>query len=84
MARLVAESEGGGGDGAAATTATTTARPPFMPPWRAALYDAASAARKADPDGYRDDPRSAVVVGAAADAARAWAAAWVAAEQGRK
>jgi hypothetical protein len=53
-----------------------------MPPWRAALYDAASAARKADPDGYRDDPASGVVVGEAAEAAAAWVEGWITERRG--
>jgi hypothetical protein len=57
--------------------------PPFMPSWRAALYNAASAARKADPDGYRDDEAGEVVNGAAAVAAAAEAAAWAAAVRAR-
>lgn len=60
-----------GGDAAAAA--------PFMlPGWRRALYDAASAVRRADGDGYRD----AGGLGEAAAEGDAWAAAWVAAREG--
>jgi hypothetical protein len=60
-----------GGDAAAAA--------PFMlPGWRRALYDAASAVRRADGDGYRD----AGGLGEAAAEGDAWAAAWVAARGG--
>ena len=74
MEALVAEAGGGwlpGGGGGSGPGPS-----PFMPPWRAALYDAASAARKADPDGYRDDVSSGVFTGAAAAEAGAWAAGW--------
>jgi len=78
---LAAAAAGGGGGGADCGDGGGAA-PPFMPPWRAALYDAASAARKADPDGYRDDPASGVVVGEAAEAAAAWVEGWITERRG--
>lgn len=47
----------------------------LLPPWRQALYEAASAARRASADGYRDAEEALGVAKGQADAA---AAAWVA------
>ena len=55
----------------------------FMPAWRPALYAAASAARRASPDTYRDDAGAEVVAGAAAAEAAAEARAWAAAVRAR-
>ena len=54
------------------------AAPFLLPAWRRELYDAASAARRADGDGYRDAP----IPGDSAAQGDAWAAAWVAENKG--
>lgn len=55
------------------------AAPFILPQWRRDLYDAASEARRADGDGYRDaDPP-----GGSAAEGDAWARAWVAAQSVR-
>jgi len=65
MAKLTADSFPG--DPAAASAHQ-------LPPWRQALYEAASAARRADADGYRD---AEAALGEAKGDADAAAAAWV-------
>lgn len=54
------------------------AAPFLLPRWRRDLYDAASAARRADGDGYRDAP----IPGDSARQGDEWAAAWVAERKG--